>query len=109
MSARATFKNAAPLLYQSDILNRREQLEPKNINIGKYDLVAGLYKKENLLGIPTVCGPAIPTPSMTSCVSPVLINLNVKPFYGYYKVDPVGALFGNTPCGTNNYRLYLQK
>ena len=30
-----------------------------------------------------------------------------SPFYQQYIIDPCGALFGNTPCGVNNFTNYM--
>ena len=40
-------------------------------------------------------------------LEPVKMNVNSVP-YLYYTSDPLGELFGNTPCGYNNYLNYLQ-
>ena len=36
---------------------------------------------------------------------PIIIDPNVQPFLTY-TVDPDGFLFGNTPCGIDNYLHY---
>jgi len=39
-------------------------------------------------------------------ISPVDIDTNATP-YLTYNIDPSGNLFGNTPCGINNYESYI--
>ena len=38
--------------------------------------------------------------------TPTTINPN-RVFYLTYNIDPDGSLFGNTPCGINNYPNYM--
>lgn len=37
---------------------------------------------------------------------PVTIDTTVEPFLKYV-IDPEGALFGNSPCGIDNYREFV--
>ena len=65
------------------------------------DLVSGLYTAVNLCNVPTVCA------GVDTCVDNVGVNPNCVPIYQYYRIDPDGELFGNTPCGINNYLNYV--
>ena len=72
--------------------------------LDKTNLIAGLYSKENLEGIVTVSPSSETEPPYSSTT----IDISNSPFYGYYNIDPEGALFGNTPCGIKNYSNYMQ-
>ena len=68
----------------------------------KSNLIAGLYTKEQLTNIITLC-----KVEGEICQPNTIINpLNI-PFYNFYKIDPEGELFGNTLCGINNYTNYM--
>ena len=119
-----TNKLTGQLIY-CDALKRCNQLarvnsyEEKNLynnflvcpGINKTNLVAGLYTKEDLAGVTTVCAVSnsccagLP---YEACAIPstTIVTTNV-PFYAFYKIDPKGRLFGNTECGVNNYRNYM--
>lgn len=76
----------------------------------KTDLVAGLTSKEDLAYVTTICDRtneccAYPTGNC-SISSTTFVTTNV-PFFNYYKIDPRGALFGNSPCGILNYTNYI--
>ena len=80
-------------------------------SVNKTNLVAGLYTKEDLNNVTTVCDivnvccDGLPYESCT--IPKTLVNITLTPFYGFYKIDPKGRLFGNTECGVNNYRNYM--
>jgi hypothetical protein len=61
------------------------------------DLVSGLYSTVDLLDVPTVCS------IVDELNDKIGVNTYCVPFYQYYRVDPDGELFGNTPCSINNY------
>lgn len=82
----------------------------------KSGIMLGQYTKEILLTVCTVSNsmPYIkPTPcsSQYPCIpcqndTPIKINPN-EVFYQKYVIDPLGELFGKTPCGTLNYTRYM--
>ena len=40
--------------------------------------------------------------------TPVILNPSSGiPYYNNYNIDPKGLLFGNTPCGINNYEKFM--
>ena len=65
------------------------------------DLVSGLYTALDLCNVTTLCA------GVDVCVDNVGINPNCTPLYQYYRIDADGQLFGNTPCGINNYLNYV--
>ena len=65
------------------------------------DLVSGLYSAVDLNNVVTICG------GTSECVVTTVVNVSHKPLYLYYRVDPDGELFGNTPCSINNYLNYV--
>jgi len=79
--------------------------------INKTNLVAGLYTKEDLDGVTTVCDInnvcCQGLPYQACSIPNTIIQLTNTPFYEFYKIDPKGRLFGNTECGVNNYRNYM--
>ena len=138
MSAKASFGTIRKNNYASDYTNkltgqiiycnalkhckqiaRTNSYEEKNLydnllvcpSVNKTNLVAGLYTKEDLDGVTTVCAlsnsccDGLP---YEACAIPstTIVTTNV-PFYEFYKIDPKGRLFGNTKCGLNNYRNYM--
>jgi hypothetical protein len=47
--------------------------------------------------------------SCEACSDPVTIDmLSTVPFNWTNTIDPVGALFGDTPCGIENYINYMR-
>jgi len=72
---------------------------PSN-DFDKNELYINLYTKLDLSGnIPVIS-------DLSGNIFPVIINTSVTP-YLTYNIDPSGVLFGNTPCGINNYVNYL--
>jgi outer membrane protein assembly factor BamB len=71
--------------------------------LDKTSLIAGLYSEENLENIVTLSDS-----SQTNTPSNITIDISNIPFYNYYNIDPNGLLFGNTPCGLNNYINFMQ-
>ena len=63
-----------------------DNLSPNNLNVN-------LITKLNL--------------NEVNVVQPVNASFNLTP-YLYYNIDPNGKLFGNTPCGRNNYLNYRE-
>jgi hypothetical protein len=79
--------------------------------LDKTNLIAGLFSNENLEGVTTICttGEVDPETNLPTCINEAtIIDLKKQPFYGYYSIDPTGALFGNTPCGLNNFTNFMQ-
>ena len=69
------------------------------------DLVSGLYTNEKLNGL-NVVDLSNNYPCNNVIYTPTLITLGSNPFYWNYRIDPCGALFGNAPCGYDNYENY---
>lgn len=68
------------------------------------DLVSGLYSTLDLNNVTTVCAGV----DADTCVETIGMNdNNCPPLYQYYRIDPDGELFGNTPCTINNYLNYV--
>jgi hypothetical protein len=77
------------LLKQSNYLNYYQCVN----NVNTTNLNINLITKLNLTDV--------------NVLQPVDMSLNATP-YTYYTIDPSGELFGNTPCGYNNYLNFLQ-
>lgn len=103
---------------QMNLLNNGRRLSyiylAKNglIPFNKTNLVAGLYSKMNLKNVCTLIN-GFPCnnidTSCAACSDPVSIDmLSTVPFYWTNTIDPVGALFGDTPCGIENYINYMK-
>jgi len=84
------------------LLKRAAELNNSNViaSINKRNLYINLITKLNLTNVPVI-------KDMTNDEIPAHINTNVIP-YLTYNIDPKGVLFGNTPCGLNNYLSYLE-
>ena len=77
------------------------------------DLIFGLYSKLDLKNVCTVIDgyPCSNIDSCAGCSSNTTIDASssvTEPFYSTNTVDPIGELFGNTSCGTNNYINYME-
>jgi aminopeptidase C len=70
-----------------------KQINTNNLN---YNLIS----KENLNNVITLI-------DNNGQINPY-INPDGKPFYKYYKIDPLGQLFGLSQCGVNNYVNYME-
>jgi hypothetical protein len=108
--AKIVFCNELKSPYCKKLMTQNEFLNFKRIDAhyaskslyNKSNLINGLYTKEKLENIDTLC-----RIEGNMCVNPTTIDpLNV-PFYSFYNIDPKGELFGNTPCGINNYTNYM--
>jgi hypothetical protein len=78
----------------------------------KNNLISGLYTKLDLENVCTLIN-GFPCnnidTSCAACNNPVSINTtSTLPLNWTNTVDPVGALFGNTPCGIFNYVNYMK-
>lgn len=77
------------------------------------DLIFGLYSKMDLKNVCTVIDgyPCSNIDSCGGCSLPTTINASpsvTEPFYSINTIDPIGELFGNTSCGTNNFINYME-
>ncbi len=71
-------------------------------NFEKNQLYSNLYTKLDLADL----SGNTPIISDLSGNFPVTIKTDVTPYLTYY-IDPSGNLFGNTPCGIDNYLNYI--
>jgi len=88
------------LLKQSNYLNFYQctnNIDPTNLNIN-------LITKLNLQNVPVIQSNKSPYETPTS----IIPNTTSSTIYLDYIIDPIGNLFGNTPCGLNNYLNYLE-
>ena len=66
----------------------------------KNNLVSGLYTELDLKDVDVIS-------DLKTNVSPTSITMGCSLFpYLVYNIDPSGKLFGNTPCGVNNFINY---
>lgn len=77
----------------------------------KTNLIAGQYTKMDLTDVCTVIDgyPCSQIDSCSGCSSGASIDATsaTEPFYQTNTIDPVGNLFGNSQCGTNNFTRYM--
>jgi len=118
--AKPTFGTLKQQLYQSDYIQRKKavaniaterckKLTNKLIYnpfaSNKTNLVSRQYSKMDLNNVCTVS--TISINPMTCNPEPVIIDTeSIIPFNETYTTDPLGELFGNTPCGELNYTYY---
>jgi hypothetical protein len=100
------FSNSRNSLSQSDYIKQKQQckISKKNNQRLKTDL-ATVCTVSNIFPYNP---PEIPFPC-EKCPNndePVIIN-STTVFYKQYAIDPLGQLFGNTPCGILNYTKYM--
>ena len=84
---------------QGNLLLFNQYRYPKK-KYNSFNLISGLYTKLDLKNVNVLETTTTPITTPTS-INPTL--LLTKPFYENYIIDPNGSLFGNTPCGINNY------
>jgi hypothetical protein len=72
-------------------------------NFDKTQLYSNLYTK---LDLSDLSGNISIISDLSGNTFPVIINTSVEPFLKY-NIDPSGVLFGNTPCGIDNYLNYV--
>jgi len=72
-------------------------------NFDKTQLYSNLYTK---LDLSDLSGNTPVISDLSGNIFPVLIDTTVAPFLKY-NIDPSGNLFGNTPCGIDNYLNYV--
>jgi hypothetical protein len=84
------------------LFQRAAELSKSNLiaNINNRNLNINLVTELNLTSLPVILD------STTNQV-PAPIDTNNVP-YLTYNIDPSGVLFGNTPCGIDNFLEYLQ-
>ena len=122
ISAKPTFATLRDNSYQSDYIKIKKSkhlceckktCNTKIVNTG--NLIMGQYSKLDLTGVCTVI-PTTPCNNIEDCEpcqmkDPVPIDPNnpnsTTPFYFSNTIDPIGALFGNSQCGEQNYARYM--
>lgn len=72
-------------------------------NFDKTQLYSNLYTK---LDLSDLSGNTSIISDLSGNTFPVTIDTSVTP-YLKYNIDPSGVLFGNTPCGIDNYLNYV--
>lgn len=90
-------QNELMMLNNAKLYNRRDgfAFSVKDLNI---NLVTTL----DLLGVSVIL-------DTSGNVCPTQLEYSaLQDFYIRYAIDPKGELFGNTPCGQNNYQHYLR-
>lgn len=76
----------------------------------KTNLITGLYSKMDLKGVCTVIhgNPCSQIDSCSGCLSGAqIIASSPGAFYLTKTIDPLGSLFGKSPCGINNFTRYM--
>jgi len=79
------------------------------VPFNKSNLVAGLYSKMDLKNVCTLINgfPCNNIETCTACTNAVSVNTaSTVPLNWTNTIDPVGALFGKTPCGIQNFTNY---
>ena len=118
--AKPAFGTLIKSQYQSDyILNKKNK--NVNVNVNNYErylflkkksnIIAGLYYKMNLNNVCVVNDgpPCSNVDTCDICLTPAKIDINsVEPFFQTNTIDPLGALFGNSECGVNNFTHYME-
>jgi len=103
---------------QMNLLNNGRRLSNKYlannglIPFNKSNLIAGLYSKMDLENVCTLIN-GFPCnnidTSCAACQNAVSINSGASvPLNWTNTIDPVGALFGNTQCGIENFTNYMK-
>jgi len=78
-----------------------------NTSYNKSNLASNLVTKLDLQNYDSTFVPVIEKNGNPSTVpTEIIITPSTVPYLDY-TIDPCGNLFGNTPCGLNNYRQYL--
>jgi hypothetical protein len=130
--AKPAFGTLIKSQYQSDyILNKKNKNVNVNVNnyerylflkkkcyvnscfisVKKSNIIAGLYYKMNLNNVCVVNDgpPCSNVDTCDICLTPAKIDINsVEPFFQTNTIDPLGALFGNSECGVNNFTHYME-
>ena len=80
------------------------------IPFDKTNLITGLYSKMDLKDVCTVINdnPCSVVDSCPGCLTGTFIDASSpNAFYLTNTIDPVGALFGRSVCGVNNFTRYM--
>jgi hypothetical protein len=118
-SAKSTFGTLRQEVYQSDYINNKKKSGCNKLLFAtnKSNLIIGQYTKLNLSNVCTVSVGPPPSKSCefddcNPCNNSTTVKINPQagegslaqvPFYTIYTIDPLGELFGRTPCGILNY------
>jgi len=78
-----------------------------NTSYNKSNLSSNLITKLDLQNLDSTIVPVIEKNGIPSTVPTEIVITSLTVPYLDYTIDPCGNLFGNTPCGLNNYRQYL--
>ena len=103
--------NQMNLLHNGRRLSNKYLANNGLIPFNKSNLIAGLYSKMDLENVCTLIN-GFPCnnidTSCAACQTAVSTNFtSTVPFNWTNTIDPVGALFGNTPCGIQNFTKYM--
>ena len=83
-------------------LKKGRYVNNRFIPVNKSNLIAGLYYKMNLNNVCVIVD------ELGTCDN-VKIDVNSEePFFQTDTIDPLGALFGNSECGVNNFTHYME-
>ena len=77
--------------------------------LNKSNVIAGLYSKMDLTNVCTLINgfPCNKIDSCSACKNAVSVDSSsTSPLNWSNTIDPVGALFGKTPCGIQNFTNY---
>ena len=118
ISAKSTFGTLQQELYQSDYINRKKNKCNTILPVNKSNLIVGQYTKLNLYNVCTLSNgfpPSNPCEfnnDCNPCQTEDVVKINASstdpnPFNFKYTIDPLGELFGKTPCGILNYTNYM--
>jgi hypothetical protein len=78
-----------------------------NPSYNKSNLAINLVTKLDLQNLDSSIVPVIEKNGIPSTVPTEIVITPLTVPYLDYTIDPCGNLFGNTPCGLNNYMQYL--
>lgn len=99
---------------QYNLYNKGRYLEALSkgciLPFNKTNLITGQYSKMNLKGACTVIDgdPCSLVDSCTGCLTGANIDASsIVPFCQTNTIDPIGALFGKSRCGINNFTRYM--
>ncbi len=79
--------------------------------LNKSNVIAGLYSKMDLTNVCTLINgfPCNKIDSCSACKNAVSVDSSsTSPLNWTNTIDPVGELFGNTPCGIENFTNYMK-
>ena len=79
--------------------------------LNKSNVIAGLYSKMDLTNVCTLINgfPCNKIDSCSACKNAVSVDSSsTSPLNWSNTIDPVGELFGNTPCGILNFTNYMK-